>query len=150
GMATGRGTRPGAQDPEAAAARGDLRGRQHQPDGGGGGPPRPARLRGRGHRGGRVGGHGRGGGGGRRRRKRGRRGRRGGRRRRRRRWPPVSSFGRADFLGAYAIVERGGACLFVQNERVIGGREVLTWDLPGGRVERGELLEEALARELTE
>ena len=29
-------------------------------------------------------------------------------------------------------------------------REVRTWDLPGGQVEPGELLEEALARELEE
>ena len=36
------------------------------------------------------------------------------------------------------------------NERQIGGAECLVWDLPGGQVERGELLHEALARELEE
>ncbi|MCA8973389.1 MAG: NUDIX hydrolase [Planctomycetes bacterium] len=38
----------------------------------------------------------------------------------------------------------------VGNDRRIGGRMVRTWDLPGGRVEPGELLHEALARELRE
>ena len=40
--------------------------------------------------------------------------------------------------------------LFVANERRIDGRVQRTWDLPGGRVERGELLHEALRRELWE
>jgi 8-oxo-dGTP diphosphatase len=57
---------------------------------------------------------------------------------------------RADFLGAFALVRRGDRLLFVGNERTIGGAVVTTWDLPGGRVERGELLHEALARELAE
>lgn len=56
----------------------------------------------------------------------------------------------ADFLGAFALVERAGRLLMVQNERHIGGRTVRTWDLPGGQVEPGELLGEALARELRE
>ncbi len=56
-----------------------------------------------------------------------------------------------DFLGAFAVVERpDGAILFVGNDRHIGGRAVRTWDLPGGQVERGELLTEALVRELRE
>lgn len=55
-----------------------------------------------------------------------------------------------DFLGAFAILEREGSYLFVQNERRIGGRVTRTWDLPGGQVESGELLEETLARELGE
>jgi 8-oxo-dGTP diphosphatase len=55
-----------------------------------------------------------------------------------------------DFLGAFAVVERGGRILMVQNERRLGGELALTWDLPGGRVEPGELLREALARELRE
>lgn len=38
----------------------------------------------------------------------------------------------------------------VQNSRHIDGREQLTWDLPGGQVEPGELLHETVARELTE
>ena len=57
---------------------------------------------------------------------------------------------RGDFLGVFAIVARADRFLFVQNRRVIGGREALTWDLPGGQVEPGELLREALARELGE
>jgi len=55
-----------------------------------------------------------------------------------------------DFLGAFAVVERRGSILMVQNERVIEGRKQLTWDLPGGQVEPGEMLEEALKRELRE
>lgn len=56
----------------------------------------------------------------------------------------------ADFLGAFAVVVRGERFLFVGNERTIGGASVRTWDLPGGRVEPGELLRETLARELLE
>ncbi len=55
-----------------------------------------------------------------------------------------------DFLGAFAVVRREDRLLFVGNDREIGGRTVRTWDLPGGRVEAGELLHEALARELAE
>ncbi len=55
-----------------------------------------------------------------------------------------------DFVGAFAIVEREGRFLFVCNERQIDGRAARVWDLPGGRVEAGELLHEALHRELTE
>lgn len=55
-----------------------------------------------------------------------------------------------DFLGAFAVVERRGLLLMVQNERHFGGRSVLTWDLPGGQVEAGERLDEALRRELHE
>lgn len=56
----------------------------------------------------------------------------------------------ADFLGAFAVLRRGDRILFVGNERTIGGRAVRTWDLPGGRVEPGELVQEALRRELHE
>ena len=55
-----------------------------------------------------------------------------------------------DFLGAFAVVTRGERVLMVGNERTIAGRVQRTWDLPGGRVEAGELLVEALARELRE
>lgn len=55
-----------------------------------------------------------------------------------------------DFLGAFAVVTRGDRILFVANERTIGGVPARTWDLPGGRVEPGELLREALAREVLE
>lgn len=57
---------------------------------------------------------------------------------------------RSDFVGAFGLLRRDDRILMVQNRRVVGGREVLTWDLPGGQVEPGELLEEALARELGE
>jgi|SRR5712671_2038267 len=57
---------------------------------------------------------------------------------------------RGDFLGAFAVVRRDDTMLMVRNERHIGGRHVLTWDLPGGQVEPGELVEEALRRELRE
>lgn len=56
----------------------------------------------------------------------------------------------ADFLGAFGVLERADGILMVQNRRVIDGREVLTWDLPGGQVEARETLLEALARELDE
>lgn len=56
----------------------------------------------------------------------------------------------ADFLGAFAVLRRAGSVLMVQNRRRIGGRERLTWDLPGGQLEPGELLQEALSRELRE
>ncbi|MGC6488017.1 MAG: NUDIX domain-containing protein [Planctomycetota bacterium] len=55
-----------------------------------------------------------------------------------------------DFIGAFALVRRSGRYLMVQNERVIGGVPQRVWDLPGGRVEAGELLHEAVRRELDE
>jgi 8-oxo-dGTP diphosphatase len=55
-----------------------------------------------------------------------------------------------DFLGAFAVVRRQGSVLMVQNERRIGGKATTTWDLPGGQVEPGELLQETLLRELRE
>lgn len=55
-----------------------------------------------------------------------------------------------DFLGAFAVVETEEGILMVQNRRRIGGRAVLTWDLPGGQVEPGETLLAALHRELKE
>lgn len=55
-----------------------------------------------------------------------------------------------DFLGAFGVVRRGETFLLVANDRQIGGRTERTWDLPGGRVEAGELLAEALSREMDE
>ncbi|MBK8098015.1 MAG: NUDIX domain-containing protein [Planctomycetes bacterium] len=56
----------------------------------------------------------------------------------------------ADFLGAFGVLRRDDAILLVGNERTIAGQQRLCWDLPGGQVEPGELLEQALARELRE
>lgn len=54
-----------------------------------------------------------------------------------------------DFLGAFGVLESDAGILMVQNRRPIPGAP-LVWDLPGGRVEPTELLEEALRRELDE
>lgn len=62
----------------------------------------------------------------------------------------MSDLAGADFLGAFAVVTRGDRTLFVANDRCIDAATVRTWDLPGGRVEAGELLHEAVARELHE
>ncbi|MHC4848087.1 MAG: NUDIX hydrolase [Planctomycetota bacterium] len=58
--------------------------------------------------------------------------------------------GSSDFLGAFGYLERDGGVLLVANNRVIEGREQLVWDLPGGRVEPGETILEALRREWLE
>jgi 8-oxo-dGTP diphosphatase len=55
-----------------------------------------------------------------------------------------------DFLGAFAVIRRGDLFLMVGNDREIGGRTLRTWDLPGGHVEAGELLLEAVRREVAE
>ena len=56
----------------------------------------------------------------------------------------------ADFVGAFAVLEREQRFLFVANDREIDGRVQRVWDLPGGRVEPNELVSEALGRELDE
>jgi ADP-ribose pyrophosphatase YjhB (NUDIX family) len=63
---------------------------------------------------------------------------------------PLAHAPRSDFLGVFAVIEDARGLLMVQNARTIAGREVRTWDLPGGAVEAGERLDEALARELRE
>jgi 8-oxo-dGTP diphosphatase len=47
-----------------------------------------------------------------------------------------------------AVMERGGLILIGQ--RKPGGRHALKWEFPGGKVEPGEEVREALARELRE
>ncbi len=57
---------------------------------------------------------------------------------------------RGDFVGVFAILRSHGHILMVANDRRIGGERARTWDLPGGQVEPGESLMEALHRELRE
>ena len=47
-----------------------------------------------------------------------------------------------------AIIERDGEILICQRRR--GDSHALKWEFPGGKVERGESLQEALERELEE
>jgi len=63
---------------------------------------------------------------------------------------PFRGFERTDFLGAFGFFETGDGVLLVANDRVIDGRTQTVWDLPGGRVEPGETLKEALSREMRE
>ena len=57
-----------------------------------------------------------------------------------------------DFLGAFGVLERDGCLLLAANRRRLSPSEpfVRTYDLPGGRVEPGERIEEALVREWRE
>jgi len=57
-----------------------------------------------------------------------------------------------DFLGCFGLLRRDEAWLLVGNRRVLwqGGAPDLVFDLPGGRVEPGETLEECLLREWQE
>lgn len=55
-----------------------------------------------------------------------------------------------DFLGVFAYLETSDGVLLVANKREIDGRKQLVWDLPGGGVEAGEMLVEALHREMRE
>ncbi len=56
------------------------------------------------------------------------------------------------FLGVFGLLERDGCVLLAANRRVIdpGTPARLVHDLPGGRVEEGETLTQALAREWQE
>ena len=64
--------------------------------------------------------------------------------------PPFKDFLRPDFLGVFGLLEEPQGILLVANRRVIGGKPVVVWDLPGGGVEPKETLEEALRREMRE
>ena len=57
---------------------------------------------------------------------------------------------RPDYLGAFGLLETDAGILLVANRRVIHGQQTLVWDLPGGGVEEGETLAEALRREMKE
>jgi len=63
---------------------------------------------------------------------------------------PFRGFRQADFLGVFGFLESNDGVLLVANEREIGGKPQVVWDLPGGRVEPGETLPEALRREMRE
>ncbi len=54
------------------------------------------------------------------------------------------------FLGAFGYLETADGVLLVANRRRINGREQTVWDLPGGEVNTGETLTEALVREMRE
>ncbi len=55
-----------------------------------------------------------------------------------------------DWLGAFGLLESEEGVLLVANRRVIDGEPTTVWDLPGGGVEAGETLAEALGREMRE
>jgi len=64
---------------------------------------------------------------------------------------PFRAFSQTDdFLGSFGFLETPAGVLLVANRRIIDGREQIVWDLPGGRVESGETLQEALRREWRE
>jgi len=64
--------------------------------------------------------------------------------------PPFKDFAKPDYLGAFGLLEEPPGILLVANRRILAGRTETTWDLPGGGVEPGETLEEALVREMGE
>ena len=57
---------------------------------------------------------------------------------------------RSDYTGVFGLLETDAGILLVSNKRIIGGVEQAVWDLPGGGVEAGETLTEALRREMAE
>jgi len=64
---------------------------------------------------------------------------------------PFEDFRRKpDYLGVFGLLETDEGVLLVANRRVIDGAETTAWDLPGGGVEPGETLGEALVREIAE
>jgi ADP-ribose pyrophosphatase YjhB (NUDIX family) len=64
---------------------------------------------------------------------------------------PFEDFRRKpDYLGVFGFLESDEGVLLVANRRVIDGAETTVWDLPGGGVEPGETLGEALEREFRE
>jgi len=63
---------------------------------------------------------------------------------------PFKDFVRPDYLGAFGLLEEEAGILLVANRRLIDRRPALVWDLPGGGVEPGETLVEALVREMKE
>ena len=64
---------------------------------------------------------------------------------------PFEDFRRKpDYLGVFGFLETAEGVLLVANRRVIDGKEQVVWDLPGGGVEPGETLGEALEREMRE
>lgn len=52
--------------------------------------------------------------------------------------------------GAFALIEEEGKLLLIANWREFAGRRVLCWDVPGGGVEAGESLVDAMKREVLE